>query len=80
MCGTAFYHVFIDTSVGAACRHDFVKQVDAVSARYHTMFGGFPFDDYTLRSNLYGLDIASGPEALERAAFEASTSATRPIT
>ena len=31
-----------------------------------------PFDDYTLRSNLYGLDIASGPEALERAAFEAS--------
>ena len=31
-----------------------------------------PFDDHTLRSNLYGLDIASGPEALERAAFEAS--------
>jgi hypothetical protein len=32
--------------VGAAtCRHDFVEQVDAVSARYHTMFGGFPFDD-----------------------------------
>ena len=31
-----------------------------------------PFDDHTLRSNLYGLDIGSGPEALERAAFEAS--------
>jgi len=31
-----------------------------------------PFDDHTLRSNLYGLDIASGPESLERAAFEAS--------
>jgi xylulokinase len=31
-----------------------------------------PFEDYTLRSNLYGLDIGSGPEALERAAFEAS--------
>lgn len=51
VCGTAFYHVFIDTSVGDACRHDFVKQVDAVSARYHTMFGGFPFDDYTF---IYG--------------------------
>jgi len=31
-----------------------------------------PFDDHTLRSNLYGLDIGSGPQALERAAFEAS--------
>jgi xylulokinase len=31
-----------------------------------------PFEDHSLRSNLYGLDIASGPEALERAAFEAS--------
>jgi xylulokinase len=31
-----------------------------------------PFDDHTLRSNLYGLDIASGSEALERAAFESS--------
>ena len=31
-----------------------------------------PFNDHTLRSNLYGLDIASGAEALERAAFEAS--------
>ena len=31
-----------------------------------------PFEDHTLRSNLYGLDIGSGPEALERAAFEAS--------
>jgi xylulokinase len=31
-----------------------------------------PFDDHTLRSNLYGLDISSGPEALERAAFESS--------
>jgi xylulokinase len=31
-----------------------------------------PFDDHTLRSNLYGLDIASGAEALERAAFESS--------
>ena len=31
-----------------------------------------PFDDHTLRSNLYGLDIGSTPEAMERAAFEAS--------
>ncbi len=31
-----------------------------------------PFEDHTLRSNLYGLDIGSGSEALERAAFEAS--------
>jgi xylulokinase len=31
-----------------------------------------PFEDHTLRSNLYGLDIGSGPEAIERAAFEAS--------
>jgi xylulokinase len=31
-----------------------------------------PFEDPTLRSNLYGLDIGSGPEAIERAAFEAS--------
>ncbi len=31
-----------------------------------------PFEDRTLRSNLYGLDIGSGPEAIERAAFEAS--------
>jgi xylulokinase len=31
-----------------------------------------PFEDHTLRSNLYGLDIGSGPEAMERAAFEAS--------
>ncbi len=31
-----------------------------------------PFEDHTLRSNLYGLDIGSGAEALERAAYEAS--------
>jgi xylulokinase len=31
-----------------------------------------PFEDHTLRSNLYGLDIGSEPEALERAAYEAS--------
>jgi xylulokinase len=31
-----------------------------------------PFEDHTLRSNLYGLDIGSGGEALERAAYEAS--------
>ncbi len=31
-----------------------------------------PFNDHTLRSNLYGMDIGSGAEALERAAFEAS--------
>ena len=31
-----------------------------------------PFNDHTLRSNLYGMDIATGAEALERAAFEAS--------
>jgi xylulokinase len=31
-----------------------------------------PFNDHRLRSNLYGLDIGSGAEALERAAFEAS--------
>ena len=31
-----------------------------------------PFEDHTLRSSLYGLDIGTGAEALERAAFEAS--------
>ncbi len=31
-----------------------------------------PFEDHNLRSNLYGLDIGSGAEALERAAYEAS--------
>jgi xylulokinase len=31
-----------------------------------------PLNDHTLRSNLYGLDIGSNAEALERAAFEAS--------
>jgi xylulokinase len=31
-----------------------------------------PFEDHSLRSNLYGLDIASGAESLERAAYEAS--------
>ncbi len=31
-----------------------------------------PLNDHTLRSNLYGLDIASDAAALERAAFEAS--------
>ncbi|HEX3795376.1 MAG TPA: FGGY-family carbohydrate kinase [Acidimicrobiales bacterium] len=31
-----------------------------------------PLDDHTLRSNIYGLDIASDGAALERAAFEAS--------
>jgi xylulokinase len=31
-----------------------------------------PFEDHTLRANLYGLDIGSGAEAIERAAFEAS--------
>ena len=31
-----------------------------------------PFEDHTLRSNVYGLDIGSGAEALERAAYEAS--------
>jgi xylulokinase len=31
-----------------------------------------PFEDPTLRSSLYGLDIGSSPHELERAAFEAS--------
>jgi xylulokinase len=31
-----------------------------------------PFEDHTLRSNLYGLDIGSGAASIERAAFEAS--------
>jgi xylulokinase len=31
-----------------------------------------PFEDHTLRSNIYGLDIGSGAEALERSAYEAS--------
>jgi xylulokinase len=31
-----------------------------------------PFEDPSLRSNLYGLDIGTGAEALERAAYEAS--------
>ena len=31
-----------------------------------------PFEDHSLRSNLYGLDIGSSAESLERAAYEAS--------
>jgi xylulokinase len=31
-----------------------------------------PLDDHTLRSHLYGLDIGSNAESIERAAFEAS--------
>ncbi len=31
-----------------------------------------PFEDHSLRSNLYGLDIGTDPAAMERAAFEAS--------
>jgi xylulokinase len=31
-----------------------------------------PFEDHSLRSNLYGLDIGSSVESLERAAYEAS--------
>jgi xylulokinase len=38
-----------------------------------------PFNDHTLRSNLYGLDISSGAESIERAAFEASGFVVRRI-
>jgi xylulokinase len=38
-----------------------------------------PFNDHTLRSNLYGLDIGSGAESIERAAFEASGFVVRRI-
>ncbi len=38
-----------------------------------------PFEDHTLRSNLYGLDIGSTAEALERAAYEASGFVVRRI-
>jgi xylulokinase len=31
-----------------------------------------PFEDHSLRSNLYGLDIGSGAASIERAAFESS--------
>ena len=52
VCGVAFYHVFLDANRGSdSCRRDFVEQVDAVSSRYHTMFAGFPFGDYTF---IYG--------------------------
>ena len=48
VCGTVFHHVFFDGSVGAGDgRQEFVDRVDAVSARYHKMFGSFPFEDYT---------------------------------
>jgi predicted metalloprotease with PDZ domain len=48
VCGTAFHHVFMDDGVGAAqSRHDVVDNVDAAGARYHRMFGSFPFEDYT---------------------------------
>jgi predicted metalloprotease with PDZ domain len=48
VCGTAFHHVFIDGGVGAEDRRqNFVDLVDTVSARYHKMFGSFPFRDYT---------------------------------
>jgi predicted metalloprotease with PDZ domain len=46
--GTPFHHVFVDDSIGdEASRQDFIELVDAVSARYHTMFDAFPFEDYT---------------------------------
>lgn len=48
VCGTEFHHVFMDEGVGAAVsRQEFAGQVDAASARYHQMFGSFPFEDYT---------------------------------
>jgi len=48
VCGTAFHHVFIDSGVGAAqSRHDVTDPVDAAAARFHQMFGSFPFEDYT---------------------------------
>jgi predicted metalloprotease with PDZ domain len=46
--GTPFHHVFVDDAVSTAeSRSAFIEQVDAVSARFHQMFGSFPFDDYT---------------------------------
>jgi predicted metalloprotease with PDZ domain len=48
VCGTAFHHVFMDSGVGAAqARQDVVDNVDAAAARFHHMFGSFPFEDYT---------------------------------
>jgi predicted metalloprotease with PDZ domain len=48
VCGTAFHHVFMDSGVGAAqSRQDVIDNVDAAGARYHHMFGSFPFEDYT---------------------------------
>ena len=48
VCGTAFHHVFLDHGLGEeVSRQGFVDQVNAVAGRYHTMFGSFPFDDYT---------------------------------
>jgi predicted metalloprotease with PDZ domain len=48
VCGTAFHHVFIDDGVGAAqSRHDVIDKVDAAGARFHQLFGSFPFEDYT---------------------------------
>lgn len=46
--GTPFYHVFTDRAVGFEWAHQgFAEQVGAIAARYHEMFGSFPFEDYT---------------------------------
>jgi len=48
VCGTAFHHVFLDDTVGTPqTRGELAAQVDAAAARFHTMFGSFPFADYT---------------------------------
>jgi predicted metalloprotease with PDZ domain len=46
--GTAFHHVFFDDEQGeAASRQAFIDLVNSVADRFHTMFGSFPFEDYT---------------------------------
>jgi len=46
--GTPFYFVFLDGGVGFDAKSGgFVDEVAAIAAGYHTMFGSFPFADYT---------------------------------
>ncbi|MBO1419032.1 PDZ domain-containing protein [Streptomyces sp. FH025] len=51
---TPFHHVFLDRAAGFETRaDDFVDQVGRVADGYRSMFGSFPFEDYTF---VYGSD------------------------
>lgn len=45
--GTPFHHLFLNRGVGSAGEARFVDDVVKLAVEYHTMFGSFPFQDYT---------------------------------